>query len=229
MSYDVFLSFKNTTPNGSYTVDRIIAEQLHKILCVRGIRVFFSEKEIINAAFMDQIYRALDDAKLLILIGTSAEHIHSEWVKSEWQSFLGAMHSGRKPDAQLITVLQGMSTRELPIEISCMQSFNAVDIDKIVDFVLITLNSRTKQSVSQNNVSYTSGAPGINGDEKRNAFKTKRILLIVWLIVVIALFLLSSATLDNVGFSPYQLILFPVLIFGISIIVKEIKKFFMNN
>jgi len=55
MSYDVFLSFKNTTPNGSYTVDRIIAEQLHKILCVRGIRVFFSKKEIINAALMDQI------------------------------------------------------------------------------------------------------------------------------------------------------------------------------
>ena len=202
MSYDIFLSFKNTTPTGSYTIDRLIAEQLHKMLCARGIRVFFSEKEINNAAFMDQMYRALDDAKLLILIGTSAEHIYSEWVKSEWQSFVGAIHSGRKPDAQIITVLQGMSTRELPIEISCMQSFNAVDIDKIVDFVCRTLNSGTKQRGPQNNISYTSGEPSINEEKKRNAFKTKRGLLIIWLIVVIALFLLSCATLDNVGFSP---------------------------
>lgn len=142
MAYDVFISFKNTAPGGGLTIDRTIAERLHMKLRDEGLEVFFSERDINNAAFMDQVYRALDEAKLLILVGTSVEYINSEWVKSEWQNFLGAMHNGRKPRGQIITVLQGISTRDLPIEISNMQSFNAVDIDGIVDFVFKALGKR---------------------------------------------------------------------------------------
>ena len=60
-------------------------------------------------------------------------------------------------------------------------------------------------------------------------FKTKMILLAIWAVVVIALLVLSICTADSAGFSPYQLLLISVIIFGVVVIIKEIKKFFKNN
>lgn len=65
--------------------------------------------------------------------------------------------------------------------------------------------------------------------KKKTIYKTKLILFCIWVIAVIILWFLSNSTLDVAGFSPYHLILIPVLIFGIVIIIKEIKKFFRNN
>ncbi|MBQ9993891.1 MAG: toll/interleukin-1 receptor domain-containing protein, partial [Clostridia bacterium] len=139
MAFDVFISFKNTDPSGGLTKDRAIAERLHSELRNEGLEVFFSEKDLSSTVFMDQIYGALEDARMLILIGTSVEFITSKWVKSEWQNFLGAINSGKKPDAQMMTVLSGISARDLPIQISNFQSFDAADIDSAVDFVFESL------------------------------------------------------------------------------------------
>ena len=145
MAYDVFISFKNTAPGGGLTVDRTIAERLHIMLREEGLEVFFSEKDLSTTAFMDEIYNALDEAKLLILVGTSIAHINSEWVKSEWSTFFGSMKSGRKPDGEIITVLQGMSTRELPIQLEHYESFRADDLGSAVDFAFRSLG-RVKKS-----------------------------------------------------------------------------------
>lgn len=70
----------------------------------------------------------------------------------------------------------------------------------------------------------------INTEMKaKSVFKTKMILLAIWAAVVGVLLVLSICTADNVGFSPYQFLLIPVIIFGVVIIIKEIKKFFRNN
>lgn len=65
--------------------------------------------------------------------------------------------------------------------------------------------------------------------KKASVFKTKMILLAIWSIAVVVLWILSACTADNVGFSPYQLLLIPIIIFGIVTIIKEIKKFFKNS
>lgn len=62
-------------------------------------------------------------------------------------------------------------------------------------------------------------------EKQKRKFKIKLILLVIWMIIVAALFILSKATMDSVGFSPYQLLLIPILIFGIIIIVKEVINF----
>ena len=139
MAYDVFISFKNTAPGGGLTKDRAIAERLHSKLRDEGLNVFFSEKDLSTTAFMNEIYTALDQAKLLILVATSVDHVQSQWVRSEWQNFLGAINSGKKPDGQIITVLDGMRSVNLPIEISNFQSFSAKDIDGAVDFAFASL------------------------------------------------------------------------------------------
>jgi len=145
MAFDVFISFKNTAPGGGLTVDRTIAERLHMKLRDEGLEVFFSEKDLSNAAFMEQIYQALDEADMLILVGTSVEHINSRWVKSEWSTFFGSMQSGRKENGHIITVLHGISTRDLPIQLEHFESFSADDLDSAVDFVFKALG-RVKKS-----------------------------------------------------------------------------------
>ncbi len=143
--YDVFISFKNTSSRGGLTVDRAIAENLHKRLREEGLNVFFSEKDLRTTEFMDEIYQALDEARLLILVGTSLENINSEWVKSEWSTFFGSMKSGRKPDSQIMTVLQGISTCDLPIQLEHFESFSSREIEKAVEFAFKALGM-TKNS-----------------------------------------------------------------------------------
>ena len=147
MAYDVFISFKNTAPGGGLTVDRAIAERLHTKLRDEGLNVFFSEKDLSTTAFMNEIYRALEEAPLLILIGTSVDHINSRWVMSEWQNFLGAMNIGKKVNGEIMTVLSGITNRDLPIELANFQSYDADDLDGAVDFAFKALG-RVKQSES---------------------------------------------------------------------------------
>ena len=65
--------------------------------------------------------------------------------------------------------------------------------------------------------------------KEKAVLKTKLILLGIWVVIVVVLWILSNCTKDIAGFSPYQMVLIPVVIFGIVIIVKEINKFFRNN
>ncbi|MBE6758554.1 MAG: TIR domain-containing protein [Ruminococcaceae bacterium] len=148
MAYDVFISFKNTAPGGGLTLDRTIAERLHMKLRDEGLNVFFSEKDLSTAAFMDEIYQALDEANLLILVGTSVEYINSRWVKSEWSTFFGSIQSGRKENGHIITVLKDISTRDLPIQLEHFESFNASDIDGAVDFAFKTLGKVKKSEAA---------------------------------------------------------------------------------
>jgi len=148
MAYDVFISFKNTAPGGGLTVDRTIAERLHMMLRDEGLEVFFSEKDLSTTAFMNEIYRALEEAPLLILIGSSVDYIKSKWVMSEWQNFLGAMNIGKKPDGQIMTVLCDITNRDLPIELANFQSYDADNLDGAVDFAFKALGRVRKSEAA---------------------------------------------------------------------------------
>ena len=137
--YDVFISFKNTDPKGGLTVDRTIAQRLHDKLLDEGLNVFFSEKDLSDTEFMNQIYTALDEADLLIVVGTNPEYVRSTWVKSEWTNYLGAINSGRKPNGKIMTVLSHMTTYDLPLELSNFQSFDASSLDDAVAYAFRTL------------------------------------------------------------------------------------------
>lgn len=147
--YDVFISFKNTDPKGGLTVDRTIAQRLHDKLLDEGLNVFFSEKDLSDTEFMSQIYTALDEADLLIVVSTNQAYVRSKWVKSEWMNFLGAINSGRKPNGKIMTILSHITTHDLPLELSNFQSFDANSLDDAVAYVFRTLgrisNSQARQ------------------------------------------------------------------------------------
>lgn len=138
--YDVFISFKNTDPNGGLTLDRTIAQRLHDKLLDEGLNVFFSEKDLSDTAFVDEIFAALDQAELLILVGTSVDYVTSRWVKSEWSHFFGAMNSGKKQEGRIMTVLHGIVPNDLPLPLSNFQSFKADNLDEAVAYAFRTLD-----------------------------------------------------------------------------------------
>ena len=147
--YDVFISFKNTDPKGGLTLDRTIAQRLHDKLIDEGLNVFFSEKDLSDTEFMNQIYSALDEANLLIVVSTSPEYVRSKWVKSEWTNFLGAINSGRKPNGKIMTVLTHMTTHNLPLELSNFQSFNAANLDEAIAYAFRTLGKISNTQARQ--------------------------------------------------------------------------------
>ncbi len=137
MSYQVFISFKNLDAGGNPTRDSRIAAELYHKLKACGINVFFSNEEVQRRCrpdYGDLIDEALESARILMLVGTSAEYIDSRWVRYEWNSFKNEINSGRK-DGYIIPVLEGVSVGELPFALRHGQVYSSDDMNAAVDMV----------------------------------------------------------------------------------------------
>jgi hypothetical protein len=124
--YDVFLSCKQTGPDGKPTRDSEIAKRLETELEPRGIRCFRADSALQSLARADYsraIMETLDRVPMLVVVATSAEHVRSEWVRAEWETFLNEFRSGRKQGGVLVSVVEGLSIGDLPIELRQFQCF----------------------------------------------------------------------------------------------------------
>lgn len=152
LPYQVFISFKRTRPDGrSTTRDYELAADLHRTLTDKGVKVFFSERDLSSSAYVRELFQALDEATILIVVGTRPEYVKSEWVRNEWETFLTAILGKRKQDAELYTYLEGMSVNELPIELYNRHSFTSAEKGVLVKRVLNNLgrqyfNTRQKEN-----------------------------------------------------------------------------------
>ena len=142
MSYQVFISFKNTD-NGQKTVDCEIAEKLYAHLTQNGISVFFSNVSLMEfgeAAYKDAIDDALDEVNIMVVIGSNAEYLSSRWCKYEWQSYQQNILANIV-EGNIITYLGAMDLADVPTAIRHYQSFR-IDTDtptKIGEFVIRAL------------------------------------------------------------------------------------------
>ena len=137
MSYEVFISFKRNAPDGSgKTRDYEMAADLHRTLTDAGVKVFFSEKDLSTSAFIREIYRALDEATIQIVVGTKPEYVTSEWVHAEWETFLSAIFGKRKRNGEIYTYLEGMTVDQLPLELYNRQSFDSSQKSALVSRIL---------------------------------------------------------------------------------------------
>ncbi len=124
MAYRVFISYKHTSMDGkSVTKDYAIAADLHKTLTQAGIPTFFSEKDLSTGDYINEIYDALEEADIMIVVGTRPEHIRSRWVKEEWSTFGAAINGNLKPNGDIYTFLDGMSVTDLPMMLYKRQSY----------------------------------------------------------------------------------------------------------
>jgi serine phosphatase RsbU (regulator of sigma subunit) len=84
--YDVFISFK-AKDNDQPTRDAQIARELKEFLENYGVRTFYSDQDVRDSNYSDSIDRALEESRLLFLIGTKKEYLESKWIKEEHNRF----------------------------------------------------------------------------------------------------------------------------------------------
>ena len=153
MSFEVFLSFKNSGKDGKATPDAAAARSVYEALKARDMKVFFSEEslaEVGQGQFGKSIERALESAKVLILVASCREHIESPWVEAEWDSFLQTVRSGHKQGELFIFNCGKLNPGDLPLFLRRQQMFSKDSIEKMLQFVLNALpNEPTLEEIVQ--------------------------------------------------------------------------------
>ena len=150
-AFQVFLSYKHSGENGEKTPDAQMAEELYAELTKRGIKTFYSSRSIRKLGegkYKVAIDDALDEASVLVAVGTSAENLNSNWVKYEWDSFHGDILSGRK-EGQLISFIADMRQFDLPRTLRQMESFEKGKntVEEICDFICTYLGANKKKGM----------------------------------------------------------------------------------
>lgn len=138
MSYDVFISFKNSGKDGKATPDATAARGVYNALKGAGMKVFFSEEslaEVGKGQFGKSIETALESARVLILVASCREHIESPWVETEWDSFLQTVRSGHKEGELFIFNCGDLKPADLPLFLRRQQMFAQNSMDKLLQFV----------------------------------------------------------------------------------------------
>lgn len=127
--YDVFICYKETDAFGERTIDSVIAQEIYDELTENGYRTFFSKitlEDKIGQAYEPYIFSALNSAKVMLIVGTKAEHFNAVWVKNEWSRFMSFIEQGHKK--AIVPCYRDISPYDLPNEFVSLQS---QDVSKI--------------------------------------------------------------------------------------------------
>ncbi|MBQ8194058.1 MAG: TIR domain-containing protein [Oscillospiraceae bacterium] len=133
-AYDVFICYKETDENGQRTEDSVYAQDIYDSLTAKGFKVFFARITLegkLGQAYEPYIFSALRSAKVMLVVGTSYEHMNAVWVKNEWQRFLQL----RKKDTEkvLIPCYRDMDAYDLPNEFKNLQAVNLAAVGYLQD------------------------------------------------------------------------------------------------
>ena len=132
--FDVFICYKESENDNSRTRDSLLAQEIYYQLTEQGRRVFFSRITLEDKAgteYEPYIFAALNSAKVMILVTTSAEHANAVWVKNEWSRFLSLMRKDRTK--LLLPCYRDMDPYDLPEALSVLQSYDMSKIGFIQD------------------------------------------------------------------------------------------------
>ncbi len=121
--YDVFICYKDMDEYGQRTWDSQWAQEVYQDLTDQGYKVFFSRitlEDKLGHQYESYIFAALNSARVMLVIGSKPEYFNAVWVRNEWSRFLALMAHDRK--RLLIPCYRDMNPKDLPTELSCLQS-----------------------------------------------------------------------------------------------------------
>ena len=156
--YDIFICYKETSPDGDRTIDSVIAQDVYDSLTEKGYRVFFSRitlEDKLGQEYEPYIFAALNSAKVMLAFGTDYEYYNAVWVKNEWSRFLQLIAKGEKKT--LIPCYKNIDAYDMPKEFAKLQAQDMGKVGAIQDLLrgvakIITGNTEMK-SVSAVNKS----------------------------------------------------------------------------
>ena len=127
VKYDVFISVKQEE-NGRLTKDSDTGSLLYDKISGMGYRVFNSRRSLqAGQDFEPYIIASLLSARLMIVIGSTKEHLEAPWVKNEWTRFRWLQQKeikqNGKTDRILVPYLTGgMKPEDLPGDLQYIQA-----------------------------------------------------------------------------------------------------------
>ena len=154
--FDVFICYKESENDGTRTRDSLMAQEIYYQLTEQGRRVFFSRITLEDKAgteYEPYIFAALNSAKVMIVVTTSAEHVSAVWVKNEWSRFLSLMRKDRTK--LLLPCYRDMDPYDLPEALSVLQSYDMgkigfiQDLTRGVNKVLDAAAPKTRETVKE--------------------------------------------------------------------------------
>lgn len=132
--YEVFICFKDRDDQtGNRTDDSVYAESIYHRLTDLGYAVFYSNISLNAKAGEDYeaaIHRAIETAKVMLVIGTRAAYYEATWVRSEWSRFL-KRRAETDPDKLLIPLYR-RDPLTMPAE---FRNMNLQGIDLVTDYL----------------------------------------------------------------------------------------------
>ena len=134
--FDVFICYKETDANGRRTPDSVLATELYHELTKAGYKVFFSRitlEDKLGTAYEPYIFAALHSAKVMVVLGTKAEHFNAVWVKNEWSRYLALIQNGEKKT--LIPAYKDMDPYDLPEAFSHLQAQDMAKLGFMQDLI----------------------------------------------------------------------------------------------
>ncbi|MBR5419569.1 MAG: toll/interleukin-1 receptor domain-containing protein [Lachnospiraceae bacterium] len=127
--FDIFICYKESDENSGRTQDSVLAQDIYDHLTEKSYKVFFSRitlEEKVGSEYEPYIFAALNSAKVMIVVGTSKEHLDAVWVKNEWSRFLAMMKKDRSK--VLLPCYKDMNPYDMPEALSVLQSYNMAAI-----------------------------------------------------------------------------------------------------
>lgn len=134
--YDVFICYKETDSSGSRTVDSTLAQDIYYQLNQIGYKVFFAKitlEDKLGQAYEPYIFSALNSAKVMLCIGTKADHFNAAWVKNEWSRYLALMKNDHS--RLLIPCYRDMDAYDIPDQLAMLQSQDMSKIGFLQDLI----------------------------------------------------------------------------------------------
>ncbi len=152
MDYQVFISFKNTD-NDEFTEDKKICEDLYRYLSEKGIKTFYSNVSLLDfgeSAYKEVIDDALDEVRIMVVVGSKKEYLASKWCKYEWHTYQQNILSNIV-DGSIITYLGDIDLSNVPTGIRHYQSFKIrqSSVETVGDFVIKALENGKKNSAEE--------------------------------------------------------------------------------
>lgn len=146
--FDVFICCREKD-NGNRTKESIIAQDLYTRLDKAGLRTFFARvtlEDKLGTEFEPYIFAALNTARVMVVLGSSAEHFNSIWVKNEWSRFLALMKTDK--GRVLIPCWCGMDPCDMPGDLSLLQGQDMEKIGFVQDLVCAVVKACREQPAS---------------------------------------------------------------------------------
>lgn len=147
--YDVFISCKSE--------DYPLAEEISAFLRNNEIIPFLASeslRRVGNAAYLDEIDKALDESQHLIVFCSNPQYADSTFVKEEWQSFRNEKLSGRKSGNILTVVANEITISQLPYGLRRYEVIPFSEFKKVLLNYVCSAIENLNKSVDCRNISH---------------------------------------------------------------------------